>query len=187
MPTIGAEVDAQTKETLKAIAARRSLTPSRLLARLVTEFIAREQGSAAGPPPARVLPVADPDRGTARTEQVFVRLDPYYYAELGRLGAERDWKRGTYLANLLIAHVDRRPVLCQAEIDALRPIARYLADMGRNVNQIARKINSSPQHAHLVMTLEIDLIKALIELQQETVAKLLRANIKGWGVSDGGQ
>lgn len=184
MPTIGAAVDAETKARFGEVARARSLTPSKLAGTLITEFLQREQGrldGAAGRPDFRGL---DPERGTAKTEQVHVRLDPYYYAELGRVAAERNWYRATYLANLLTAHIDRRPVLCQAEIDGLRPIARYLADMGRNINQVAKKLNVSMEHTHLAMAMDLDLMKALLDLEKDAVMNLIRANLKGWGISD---
>jgi hypothetical protein len=115
---------------------------------------------------------------------VHVRLDPFYYAELGRLAEERNWYRGTYLARLCVAHIDRRPVLCDAEIDALRPIARYLADMGRNINQVARSLNASPTGAHQDFAIDLQQMRQLLDLQKNMVTDLVRANVKGWGVTD---
>jgi hypothetical protein len=112
-----------------------------------------------------------------------VRLDPYYFAELGRLARERNWYRGTYLANLFCAHADRRPVLCDAEIDAVRKVARQLADLGRNINQIAKKMNASPDKTHLAGDLE--LIRMLVDLEAAAVKCLVKANLRGWGISDG--
>lgn len=185
MPTIGAAVSAETKDRFEALALERRLTASKLAASLIVDFLAREQGEGAAPDRTLLLPAAAiAARGGSKTEQVFVRLDPYYHAELGRLAAERNWYRGTYLANLFQAHADRRPVLCDAEINAVRQVARQLADMGRNINQIARKLNASLEHAHLVAAVDFELIKLLIGLETNAVKDLVKANLRGWGVSD---
>jgi hypothetical protein len=157
-----------------------------LCASLIVDFLEREQGGAASDCRIVEIPTeAVGARGQARTEQVFVRLEPYYHAELCRLAKERDWYRGTYLANLFYAHADRRPVLCDAEINAVRHVALQLADLGRNINQIAKKLNAAPERAHVGLAADFELIKMLIDLESTTVKELLMANLRGWGVSDG--
>jgi predicted DNA-binding ribbon-helix-helix protein len=190
MPTIGAAVSAETKGEFESVARARGTTSSRLAASIIEDFLKREAGKTPSllPAPEPVLPtlatVAAGPGAEARTKQVFVRLEPYYYDELSRLAAERAWFAGTYLANLFHAHVDRRPVLCNAEIHAVRQVARQLADMGRNINQIARKLNTSMEHAHLVGTVDFEVVKMLIELETNVVKDLMKANVRGWGVSD---
>lgn len=186
MPTIGAAVNEATKERFEAAAAARRTTASRLAASLIMEFFERQSGELPRAfLPAVTTPVPAGSRGGAKTEQVFVRLEPYYFAELERLAKERDWYRGTYLANLLYAHVDRRPVLCDREVDAVRQVARQLADIGRNINQIAKKMNTAAENADLMRAIDFDLVRMLIDLETTTVKDLLRANVRGWGVDDG--
>lgn len=186
MPTIGAAVDDVTKERFESAASARRTTASRLSASLIVDFLEKERGGIASDRRIVQIPTeAAGARGQAKTEQVFVRLEPYYHAELGRLAEERDWYRGTYLANLFYAHADRRPVLCDAEINAVRLVARQLADMGRNINQIAKRLNSVPERVHVGSAAEFELIRMLIDLESTTVKELLRANLRGWGVSDG--
>lgn len=190
MPTIGAAVSAETKAEFESVARARGTTSSRLGASIIEDFLKREAGKTPSllPAPAPVLPtiatLAVGPGTEARTKQVFVRLEPYYYDELNRLAIERAWFAGTYLANLVCAHVDRRPVLCNAEIQAVRQVARQLGDMGRNINQIARKLNTSLEHAHLVETVDFEVVKMLIELETNVVKDLMKANVRGWGVSD---
>src|SRR5437764_11487625 len=140
MAVIGARVDGEIKDAFDALARARSVTASRLAAALITDFIKSENGGPAQTTADAGLPAqayAAAHAG-AKTELVHVRLEPYYYDELGRLAAQRRWYRSAYLANLLYAHVDRRPVLCHDEVNAVRQVARQLADIGRNVNQIAK-------------------------------------------------
>ena len=186
MPTIGAAVNEVTKNRFESVASARGMTASRLAASLINDFLKQGQADIEPDREATLAPskVVDGRHGV-RSEQVYVRLDPYYFEELGRLARERDWYRGTYLANLFHAHADRRPVLCQAEINAVRQVARQLADMGRNINQIAKKLNASPGSAPLALGADFELVRMLVEIETTTVKDLIRANLRGWGVSDG--
>lgn len=193
MPTVGAAVSAAVKHQFEAAARERCITSSRLAAALITDFLARhakehaagqEAGQDAGPEQvAHAAAAHSTPRGTVKSEQVYVRLTPHYYSELGRLASERQWYRSTYLANLFLAHADRRPVLCEAEINAVREVARQLARLGRSVNQLAREARATagrPPYGEA----ELALIKALIELEGNAVKALIRANLTGWGIDD---
>jgi hypothetical protein len=186
MAVIGAAVDDDIKEVFNAIARSRSWTPSRLAAVLITDFIKAEQSGAVYTPASTQLPAAAvlPVHAGTKTEQVYVRLEPYYYVELGRLAAERRWHRSSYLASLLYAHIDRRPVLCQDEVNTVRQVARQLADVGRNVNQIARKLNTSLEHAHIAAAYDFELLRMLLDVETVAVKDLVQANLRHWGVTD---
>jgi hypothetical protein len=179
MPTIGADVSKELKDAFKQFAASRTLSESRLAAAWIAERLRQELGLPAPPPD-----VAARDDDGPKTEQVFVRLSPYHYAKLGQDAAERNWKRGTFLAQMYLAYCDRRAVLCDKEIAALRQVARQLADLGRNVNQIARKLNSSLDEAHHAQSLQVDLLYVAVDLATTTVKDLIAANLRGWGVND---
>jgi hypothetical protein len=184
MAVIGAVVDSGTKQVFEALARARSVTSSRLAGVLIKDFISAEEGnrhraSETGIPAVAYVPA----HAGAKTEQVYLRLEPYYYEELGRLAAQRRWYRSAYLANLLYAHIDRRPVLCHDEVNALRQVARQLADIGRNVNQIARKVNIDSDRADL-STFDFELIKMLLEVETAAVKTLVNANLRAWGATD---
>lgn len=185
MPTIGVAVTSETKERFDAMARQRSITASRLGASLILEFLSRESVEQKALGSRSVQRVETPaERGGVKSEQVFVRLDPYYFGELGRLASERNWYRSTYLANLFRAHADQRPVLCEAEINAVRQVARQLAAAGRNLNQIAKTMNVSLSHAHLTMNGDFELIRMLLDLEMRSMKDLIQANLRGWGIND---
>ncbi|WP_413674382.1 plasmid mobilization relaxosome protein MobC [Massilia cellulosiltytica] len=186
MAVIGAAVDDETKQVFNAIARSRSCTASRLAGVLITDFIKAEQSGVVYTPASSQVPAAAalPVHAGAKTEQVFVRLEPYYYVELGRLATERRWHRSSYVANLLYAHVDKCPVLCQDEVNAVRQVARQLADIGRNVNQIARKLNTSLEHAHVAAAYDFELLRMLLDVETVAVKDLVQANLRHWGVAD---
>ena len=88
------------------------------------------------------------------------------------------------MANLFYAHADQRPVFCDAEINALRQIARHMADMGRNLAQVARILRTSPTCPQIVTTIDFNRLEMLIESESNAVKSLVRSNLGGWGVSD---
>jgi predicted transcriptional regulator len=185
MAVIGARVDGEIKEAFDALARARSVTTSRLAGVLITDFIRGENGGSARTAADARLP-AQAYRAAhagAKTELVHLRLEPYYYDELGRLAAQRRWYRSAYVANLLYAHIDRRPVLCHDEVNAVRQVARQLADIGRNVNQIARKVNIDPDRADL-SAFDFELIRMLLDVETAAVKELVHANLRTWGATD---
>ena len=187
MAQIGTIVTDEIKAKFDLAARARGTTSSRLAAAVIAAFLDRGDVTAQPRQQNTWNPPASSERNEveAKTEQVFVRLEPFYFEELGRLAQERLWYRGTYLANLFRAHLTGSPVLCEAEINAVRQVARQLADLGRNINQIAKKLNVSLEHAHLVTSLDFELIRMLIDLEANAVKNLMRANVRGWGVCDG--
>jgi hypothetical protein len=186
MAVIGAAVDSETKRIFEAIARSRTLTASRLAGTLIADFIQAVQSGTIYTPTSTQLPAVacQPANAGAKTEQVFVRLEPYYYDELGRLAAERRWHRSSYLANLLYVHIDKRPLLCQDEVNVVRQVARQLADIGRNVNQIARKLNTSLEDAHVAAAYDFELLRMLLDVETAAVKDLVLANLRTWGVGD---
>lgn len=184
MAVIGASVNSETKKVFDALARARLVTSSRLAADLIRDFISEEEGKWPRPTETGLPAVAYvPTHAGAKTEQVYVRLEPYYYDELGRLAAQRRWYRSAYVANLLYAHIDKRPVLCYDEVNAVRQVARQLADIGRNVNQIARKVNIDPDRADL-SAFDFELIRMLLDVETAAVKALVHANLRTWGATD---
>lgn len=185
MAVIGVAVDSGTKKVFEELARARSVTSSRLAGVLIRDFIRAQENNGMQRASGMGLPAVAyvPAHAGAKSEQVHVRLEPYYYDELGRLAAQRRWYRSAYLANLLYAHIDRRPVLCHDEVNAVRRVARQLADIGRNVNQIARKVNIDPDRADL-SSFDFELIRMLLDAETAAVKELVHANLRTWGVTD---
>jgi hypothetical protein len=119
-----------------------------------------------------------------KTKQVAVRLQPYYYAELERLAGDKQWPRSTYLANLFYAHADKRPAFCDAEIHALRQVARQMSQMGRAFHHMVEHLRNAPEDIHIVSCAELKLLELLLESEVKAVKALIKANLVGWGVCD---
>jgi hypothetical protein len=170
---LGAAVDAGRKAEFEAVAQAKSVTASRLLGELIDDFLHRE------PRPAQVLPPL----GGPKSKEVAVRLTPFHYAELQRRADLQQWSRSTYLANLFYIHLDAKPRFRVDEVGALRQIARELANIGRNVNQIAKSLHCTLDSAHLAMALDFEMLHHTLDVEAKMVKELVRGNLDGWGVS----
>ncbi len=185
MPTIGASVTAEIKRAFDVAADSRSLTASALANNLILDFLRSQEQQFDSPTLLQSHPFTSAfAQPGPRSEQVFVRLHPYYFEELTRLAQSRNWARSTYLANLVRVHIDRRPVLSNDELQAVRQAARLLADLGRNINQVAKKLNASTEHTHLAMGLNLADIGEAVRLEASAAKALVKANLHAWGVSD---
>lgn len=170
---LGAAVDATRKTQFEAIARERSITPSRLLGVLIDDFLQREPSQCKAPP----------QHGSTKSRQVAVRLTPYHYVELQRRADVQQWSPSTYLGNLFYIHLDGKPRFNVDEVGALRQLARQLADMGRNVNQIAKSLHCSLDNAHMAMALNFDVLNMALDVETKLVKDLVRGNLDGWGVN----
>lgn len=168
--TLTAAVDLNRKKRFIAAARSRSRSTSCQLVLLIDDFLGIEP-----------LPEQDPPApGGAKSKDVAVRLTPYHYAELNRLARARHWHRSTYLAHLFDVHLTGNPRLSQDEVDALRQVARQLADVGRNINQIAKSLHCSLDNAHMAMAFDFDMVEALIASETAMLKELVRANVQSW-------
>jgi hypothetical protein len=171
-------VDATVKEAFRTEAESRALTESKLLEKLVEAFLKRDATAS----------TATPESQTAvRSRQAHARLTPAEHAELGRVAAERGMSRGTYLAELFRANVYEQPRFSGPEIDALHRAAGQLAAVGRNINQIARALNTSLDEAHRATALDFEHLKKMIDEQRTYVNDLVRSNMRSWGVNTDGE
>ncbi|MBU9443917.1 MobC family plasmid mobilization relaxosome protein [Burkholderia multivorans] len=178
-PLLSGRVDPDLKNAFATVAKEQGVTEARLLEIVVAAFLRRTP-----PIPA---PEPAPESEGVKTKDVRVRLAPFKYRELERLASLRHWSRGTYLAYLFDVHLSGQPRLTEEELQALREATAQLSAVGRNVNQIARALNTSLDEAHQAQALNFEHLKRLIDLERARVKAVIRANLKSWGVSDGEQ
>lgn len=165
---IAACVRADTKVRFRALAAGYGLTESALLKSLINRAID------AHPPAIGEEPLAV--RQAARAERLYVRL----YRDDRQLLAERATARGmpsaTYLAVLARAHLRHLNPLPEAERRQFAQGVAALSAIGRNLNQIARRVNqgetpNGPRREDLALFLKtctamLDHVKGLLITNQ---------------------
>jgi hypothetical protein len=173
---ISAWVEKELKEAFVKAAKAHGNTESGLLGLLVGTFLKRN--------PALPDQSAD-DECETKTDRVTVRFTRNEGRELHRLASARGLKRSAYLGGLFRAQATREPYFSEDEIGALREANRQLAAIGRNVNQIAKALNTSLDQADIAKAFEYGQMKALLDEHRQEVKALIRANLKSWGVADG--
>lgn len=168
-------VGKDVKAALVAAAKAHGHSESSLLGLLINTFLERNPA----PPP-----VSQEDEPEGKEDRVTARFTLDEGRALASLAAKRNMKRGTYLAALFRSHARLGVYLPEAELTALREASRELAALGRNVNQIARALNTSLDNAHVAMSLDFQHLGQLIASEREAVKTLIKASQKSWGEPD---
>jgi len=167
---VAACVRADTKARFRALAAGYGLTESALLKTLIDRAID------ARPPAVGEEPLAV--RDAARAERLYVRL----YRDDRQLLAERAAARGmpsaTYLAVLARAHLRHLNPLPEAERRLFAQGVATLSSIGRNLNQIARRMHqgeapNGPSRQDLalfikVCTTMVENLKSTLKINQQS-------------------
>ena len=168
---LGAAVDADRNRAFHAIARAHNLSTSGLLGLLIDDQLKL--------PPA-IAPVSHaPDN--CKTESLHVRLSPFQYAELRRLATACHWPPGTYLRHLFEVHLTGKPQFTEAELHALYQVASQIAAMGRNINQIARALLASPDHAGRAMAVPFEEMHRLLEREKSCINHLVSGSLTRGG------
>ena len=168
---LNACVDVSRHGAVRAIAEDRNLSTSRLLGLLIDDLL-------------RLTPAIEPVSQAPdphKTAGLHVRLSPFQYAELRRLATACHWHPGTYLRHLFEVHLTGQPKFTDAELHALYQVAEQIADMGRNIHQIARALNTSPDSAHRAMAVPFDEMHSVLELEKSRINNLVAASLSRGG------
>lgn len=121
--------------------------------------------------------------GAGQGQQVSVRMRPPERALLAEVAKARATSPANWLRSLAIAHLARKPQWNSVELDALRTVARELASIGNNVNQIARALNVAvhtgqyPPHQGLATKEAAEAVR----YEMRRVAAMITGNFDYWG------
>ncbi len=170
---IAARVPAETKQRFAAVAQRYGVSESVLLRRLVDAALIT-----AAIPNETVSGPIDP---VPLSGKISVRLRPDDFSLLRERAAARQIPTGTYVADLVRAHLRNLPPLPSEELKALKRSIAEVGAIGRNLNQIARALNSGeqregPDAGHLRAVL-----KGLAGLRDQ-IKVVITANVLSWQV-----
>ena len=93
--------------------------------------------------------------------------------------------RAGWIINLIRAALTREPQLGSDEIEALEQSNYQLLSIGRNLNQIARRLNEGQQQ----QVVEVDMLNELrdvIDLHTSEVNHFIRSNVERWLIDTNG-
>lgn len=106
--------------------------------------------------------------------RIEVRLQSSDLNELRDRAFKSNMTANKYLAMLFQAHIQKTPVVSTKQIESLYQSNAQLLRIGRNLNQIAKALNSGAQAA--VSTQMLADIKDELDKHTEKVADVIRAN-----------
>ena len=168
---IAARVPAETKHRFAAVARYHEVSESVLLRRLVDAALLT-----AGPLTKTDLEPVEPAPASGK---ISVRLRPDDLLLLRERATARQMPTATYVSLLVRSHLRNLSPLPTEELNALKRSIAEVGAIGRNLNQIARSLNSGeetvvPGNAYLQ-----GLLRALTALRDHTKL-LVTANALSW-------
>lgn len=177
---IGMWTTPEKKEQFSALAKARGMSETALLEVLVDHVL--------GTNPSSEAAVSEADRSTdegASTERVTLRLRPGDRPLVEQRAAARNMKAATYLVALIRSHVRGQAPLPTTELNQLKASVGELSAVGRNLNQIARVVNSTKDNGSLnSLAEELKSAVLCVEEVRRSVAELVRVNLISWESED---
>lgn len=168
-------LDNNTKLAFRSAAKKRGTSEARLLQLLIGAFLKYDDAD-----DNDNLPPTETKNG-----KFTFRLSEKLKGDLAHRAKKSRMTPGSYLVALCCAHLRKGPFFTELEMDVLRQSNYELSAIGRNINQIARALNRSIDHADLARAKEIEQMAALIRQHRDFVRGLIIANQRAWGTEHG--
>jgi len=120
------------------------------------------------------------------TQQATVRLPAFLMDSARARASLKGMGLGRWMASLVQNHLSRQPVATDKEIIAVRAMNRELAAIGRNVNQIAKALNSAVHGVERgqVSLTELERLPAAITVSRKVISVLVRKSQQSWFATD---
>lgn len=151
------------------------LAPSDAFRQIVSKLVAR---GAASSPTAEVVP-SEPERPTRRKE---IALTPSELARVEEIAQAEGFSATKWLAGLVRARLTATPQFGQRELELLAGSNLQLLKIGRNLNQVAKALNTSPHERRVYRVELIEELESLIREHTKTVSDVMTANVERWRI-----
>ncbi|MDB0516273.1 MobC family plasmid mobilization relaxosome protein [Ralstonia solanacearum] len=149
-------------------------TPSAAFRQIVQSLL-RAQPEA----PSLTIVDHEPEKATVRKK---ISLTPSEVEQIEAVASAEGFSSSRWIVALIRARLTGTPQPGQQELEALARSNWQLLRIGRNLNQIAKALNSSP-HDRTVYRIElIEETDALIREHAKVVSDLMTANIARWRI-----
>lgn len=122
------------------------------------------------------------DRPEKPTVRVEIHLTESEHRHVKPLAQAEGFPVTKWIIALIRARLIGQPQLGQSELEALGRSNQQLLAIGRNLNQIAKALNTSP---HDRSAFRLDLItelSSLIQTHTNTVSSVMRGNLERWHI-----
>lgn len=170
MPVTKAELDEEEKEAWAAFCKSHNVSEATMLRDMIAHVTKGQ------------VPIKRPDYQVGATNQIKIRLNDEGLAVLDDKAMREGYRsRAGWTIAVVLAALNREPVLTDLEIAVLRESNRELAAIGRNLNQVARALNIEFRESDKIKRESIEKLAERIEEHKDQVAGLLSRNMNRWG------
>lgn len=167
-------VEPELRAKLKSLAASRGLNESALMRALVMEATGREANF-----DEPQIPSTADDLQRVGTK---VYLPRHVLLAGRRRAKDMGMSFTQWFSALLQSHLTQIPVLEKPELQTLESCDRQLAAIGRNLNQIARRLNTVPDGIQPKEREQFAVLRAALDEQRAAIDVLIRASHNKWSV-----
>ena len=170
MPTVYLRTSDEQKSKLRQLASQSGLSENGYMLTLLEQAAGERQAP----------PIVDADVAAAGIERVTVRMPAFLRRAVADRAATAGMSSSRWIASLVQSNLMRSPVLTDAEIAVVLATRRELAAIGRNINQIARKSNSTFQESGRAPLDRLAELNEVVDRAQQEIRELVRASRNVW-------
>ena len=153
----------------------KGLKPGAALRALIQMDVARS-GEKATPPAAQQ--VEHPDRGRKRRAEI--RVTPTELEAVDVRAEAEGCSRQVWLVNVVRGTLTKQPQAGMHEVKSLGDSNYQLLAIGRNLNQIAKRLNEG--HSDALTTKYVERLREEIRAHAKKVSKVMGASIERWSL-----
>lgn len=175
MPVLKTDADDKLKRAFKRRAKAKGLSESELLRRIVLQELGAD---------SEIHEPATGEGEDATLKRMTVRIPAFLEKPMDRRATQKGMKASRWVSALVQSNLMADPVSTDREVEVLRAVNRELAAVGRNVNQIAKHLNTAFYENERVNLDALARTPKLIEAVQLAVRRLVRASKQGWAVDE---
>ena len=150
------------------------MTPSHALRNALRQAMDRK-GTQAPAPRMRVTPKREP--ATARIE---LNLTTSELAALKQMAGHEGYLPTKWLVAMVRTKLTGQPQVGQTELETLARSNQQLLALGRNLNQIAKVLNTAPQNRTAFRVEVITELSRVIRAHTDKVSDVLRGSVARW-------
>lgn len=152
------------------------ITPSHALRNALRQAMDQKETQAPGP---RVRVTPKRERATARIE---LNLTTSELTALRRMAGYEGYVPTKWLVAMVRTKLTGQPQVGQPELEALARSNQQLLALGRNLNQIAKVLNATPQNRTAFRVEVITELSRVIQAHTKKVADVLRGTVERWHI-----
>ena len=150
------------------------ITPSHALRNALRQAMDRRASQAPAP---RSRVISKRERATARIE---LNLTTSELAALKRVAGHEGYLPTKWVVAMIRTKLTGQPHVGQPELERLTRSNQQLLALGRNLNQIAKVLNTSPQNRDAFRVEVITELSRVIRSHTDKVSDLLRGTVERW-------